>query len=112
MPTLFFSTYGMPVNYFFNQSNVQSDLKKLASLGVSQANINATKSKEFLVPKTSLDEQREISAILQTIDRKTIVHARKRATLQELFKTLLHQWMTGQIRVHNLDIDVSEIQTP
>ncbi|MEW6211159.1 MAG: restriction endonuclease subunit S [Acidobacteriota bacterium] len=55
------------------------------------------------------DEQAEIAAILQTIDRKISVHERKRATLQELFKTLLHQLMTGQICVHDLDIDTSEV---
>ena len=58
------------------------------------------------------DEQREIARIFCAIDAKIQVHERKRATLQELFKTTLHQLMTGQIRVANLDIDVSEIQTP
>ena len=58
------------------------------------------------------EEQQQIAWILDTIDRKISVHERKRATLQDLFKTLLHQLMTGQIRVHTLDIDVSEIQMP
>ncbi len=55
------------------------------------------------------DEQQEIANILQTIDRKISIHEQKRATLQELFKTMLHQLMTAQIRVHNLDIDTSEV---
>jgi hypothetical protein len=38
------------------------------------------------------------------------VHERKRSTLQELFKTLLNQLMTGQIRVDNLEIDTSEVE--
>lgn len=56
------------------------------------------------------EEQREIASILQTIDRKISVHEHKRATLQELFQTMLHQLMTAQLRVHTLALDVSEVQ--
>jgi type I restriction enzyme S subunit len=63
----------------------------------------------FLPIPSDLDEQREIAFILESIDRKISVHERKRATLQELFQTMLHQLMTGQIRVANLDIDTSEV---
>ncbi len=37
------------------------------------------------------------------------VHDRKRAALQELFKTMLHELMTRQIRTADLDIDLNEI---
>lgn len=89
----------------------QPDMDRLAPKG-TQKNINIQFLTPWPVAVPPVDEQREIAAILQTIDRKISVHERKRATLQELFKTLLHQLMSGQIRVHNLDIDVSEIQTP
>jgi len=98
------------VNYYFNQPSVQADLKRLASRGVSQSNISASKLKEYLIPKMSLAEQREIVGILQTIDRKISVHERKRGALGDLFQTLLHQLMTAQIRVHRLDIDTSEVK--
>lgn len=65
---------------------------------------------EHSFPVPSPDEQREIATILQTIDRKVFVHERKRATLQEVFKTLLHRLMTGEIRVDSLDIDTSEVE--
>ena len=64
---------------------------------------------DMAIPRPELDEQREITAIIETIDRKISVHERKRTTLQELFKTLLHQLMTGQIRVADLDIDTKEV---
>jgi type I restriction enzyme S subunit len=99
------------VNHYFNQPSVQADLKRLASRGVSQSNISASKLKEYPVPKTSLVEQREIAGAIDTVDRTVSVHERKRATLQELFKTVLHQLMTGQIRVDKLHIDVSEVRT-
>jgi hypothetical protein len=50
------------------------------------------------------DEQREIVAILDAIDRKINLHRKKRAVLDELFKALLHKLMTGQIRVNDLDL--------
>jgi type I restriction enzyme S subunit len=65
--------------------------------------------KSYLVPSPKGDEQNEIVSILTKLETKISVHERKRTTLQELFKTLLHQLMTGQIRVHNLDIDTKEV---
>jgi type I restriction enzyme, S subunit len=86
----------------------QPDMDRLAPKG-TQKNINIQFLSPWPVVFPILSEQREIADILQTIDQKISVHERKRATLQELFKTLLHQLMTGQIRVHELDIDMSEV---
>lgn len=97
------------LNYYLNQSSVQADLKRFASRGVSQANISASKLKTFSVPRADLSEQREIVNKLQVIDRKISVHVRKQIVLQELFKSLLSQLMTGQIRVNDLDIDTAEV---
>jgi type I restriction enzyme S subunit len=57
------------------------------------------------VPPT-LDEQNEIVAVLEAIDRKIDLHRRKRAVLDDLFKALLHQLMTGEIRIPDLDLSV------
>ena len=54
-----------------------------------------------------LDEQREIVAVLDAIDRKIDLHHRKSAVLEELFKALLHKLMTGEIRVGELDSKVT-----
>jgi type I restriction enzyme S subunit len=58
----------------------------------------------------TIDEQREIVAILDAIDRKIDLHRRKRAVLDELFKALLHKLMTGEIRV--ADLDLSALSAP
>jgi type I restriction enzyme S subunit len=92
------------LNYFMNWPATQTEIKKLASRAVGQANINATKLKTVRFPLPSLDEQREIVAILDAIDRKIDLHKRKRAVLDELFKALLHKLMTGEIRVADLDL--------
>ena len=51
-----------------------------------------------------MDEQQEIVAILDAIDRKIDLHRRKRAVLDDLFKALLHKLMTGEVRVANLEL--------
>ena len=50
----------------------------------------------------TLEEQREIVAILDAIDRKIYLHQKKRAVLDDLFKGLLHKLMTGKVRVGEL----------
>ena len=93
------------LNYFMNWPATQDEIKKLASQAVGQANINASKLRSVLFPlPPTLNEQREIVAILEAIDRKIDLHKRKRAILDELFKTLLHKLMTGEIRVADLDL--------
>lgn len=54
----------------------------------------------------SLAEQGEIVTILDAIDAKLNLHKRKRALLEELFRSLLHKLMTGEIRVADLDLSV------
>lgn len=99
------------LNYFMNWPVTQSEIKKLASRAVGQANINASKLRtvQFPLPPT-LDEQREIFEILDAIDQKIDLHKRKRTVLEELFKSLLHKLMTGEIRVANLDLSALDIQ--
>jgi type I restriction enzyme S subunit len=92
------------LNYFLNWDFAQSELKKLASRAVGQANINATKLSGFTVPVPTIDEQREIVAILDAIDGKIRLHREKRTVLDELFKALLHKLMTGEIRAGDLDL--------
>lgn len=77
---------------------------KVAHKTTNLACINSTKLKAFpaLLPK--MDEQREIVEILDAIDRKIDLHKRKRAVLEELFRTLLHKLMTGEIDVNALDL--------
>ena len=92
------------LNYFMNWPRTQGEIKKLASRAVGQANINASKLRTVLFPLPAIDEQQDIVAILDAIDRKIDLHRRKRGVLEELFKALLHKLMTGEIRVGELDL--------
>ncbi len=74
--------------------------------GASYPAVTDRMVKEQLVPVPPIDEQREIVATLDAIDRKIDLHRRKRAILDQLFKTLLHKLMTGEIRVKELDVEM------
>ena len=70
-------------------------------------NLSGTRLAELLMPlPPTLDEQCEIVAILDAIDRKIDLHRRKRTVLDDLFKALLHKLMTGGVRVADLDLSV------
>ena len=62
-------------------------------------NINAGTIRKVLVPIPKIDEQEEIATKLNLIEQKINLHKQRQVFLQELFRTLLHQLMTGQIRV-------------
>jgi len=57
----------------------------------------------------SLSEQREITNALGMIDKQAFAHQGLLALLQDLFRTLLHQLMTAQIRVDQ--VDLSELKS-
>lgn len=65
---------------------------------------------EKLVVYASADaqEQAEIAACLDSLDRKIALHKQKRTVLEELFQSLLHKLMTGEIRVADLDLSALE----
>ena len=62
-----------------------------------------------IVATMNIEEQREISAILDAIDRKIDLHRRKRAVLDDLFKALLHKLMTGEICVADLNLSALQL---
>lgn len=84
-------------------------LRQVASGGGStKGALTCAFLKTLPVPLAPLAEQREIASILDTLDRKIDLHRRKRAVLDELFKSLLHKLMTGEIRVDQLDLTALE----
>ena len=88
------------LEYFLQTQREEMD--KLAPKG-TQKNINIQFLNPWTVVVPPYDEQREIVAILDAIDRKIDLHRRKRVVLDDMFKTLLHKLMTGELRVGDLD---------
>ena len=83
-------------------------VQQLGSLesGASYPAVTDRIVKDQPVPVPPINEQREIVAILDAIDRKIDLHRRKRAVLDDLFKALLHKLMTGEIRASDLELAV------
>jgi len=94
----------LDVNFleYFLQTQ-QSEMDRMAPKG-TQKNINIQFLSPWPVPTPSLPEQREIVEILDAIDRKIELHKKKKALLEELFTSLLHKLMTGEIRADELDL--------
>lgn len=89
-------------------------LRQIASgNGSTRAALTAGNLRPFPIPlPPTLEEQREIVAVLDALDGKIDLHKRKRAVLEELFKSLLHKLMTGEIRVADLDLSALEAAAP
>mgnify|MGYP005842997349 CR=1 FL=1 len=92
------------LNCYFNTDAVQARLKSITTRGVSQSNISATRLKGFLVPNPRLDEQDEVVAHVEVLDRKLAVHRGKLEQFLDLFRTLLHELMNAKIRVSGFSI--------
>lgn len=66
-------------------------------------------NKKNLVPLVvpvppAVEEQQEIVEVLDAIDRKIALQRRKGEVLDQLFKSLLHKLMTGEVAVEDLDL--------
>ena len=58
------------------------------------------------------EERQEIVDALDAVGRKVDALLAKKRLLEDLFRTLLHQLMTAQIRVHNLELCIEDLTSP
>jgi type I restriction enzyme, S subunit len=90
----------------------QCRIKRYATPGVQQVNINATNLGKLLIPlpvgDQGLDEQREIAAMLEAADAVVRSHRPVLVAQQQLKKSLMHDLLTGRVRVR----PVSEVTAP
>lgn len=66
--------------------------------------INKSKIEGFKIPYPLKYIQQQISQILSIIDEKIRAEENKKKTLEELFKSMLHDLITAKIRVNHLEI--------
>ena len=79
----------------------QNQLQSLTT-GTALQQLPIGKLKSVQIPVPSLTEQQEIGRALALVETKEQDILKKRNTLQELFRTLLHELMTGKVRVGEL----------
>ena len=90
--------------YLYHFLTYRYDAIRVLAHGGQQQNLNL----DIAFPQHT-SEQQEIVDILDAIDRKIDLHRRKKAVLEELFKSLLHKLMTGEIRVDELNLSALEV---
>lgn len=89
---------------FFLQSRKFLDHLYPTAKGMKQANLSTNAMRKLLLVIPDMAEQRQIAICFRTLDAKLEVHRQKHSALSGLFRTLLHQLMTAQVRVHDLDL--------
>jgi type I restriction enzyme S subunit len=100
-------------NYYLGQLlntyTAQCRIKRYATPGVEQVNINAKNLGRVLIPlppnKDGLKEQEEIATILEQTDESIRSYGRVLDALNQLKKSLMHDLLTGKVRVKNLDLN-------
>ncbi|QLQ09857.1 MAG: restriction endonuclease subunit S [Nocardioidaceae bacterium] len=80
-------------------------LSQLATSAHGTKTLNLNDLSNFVVPTPpTTAEADEIAEVLETLDRKIDIHRRKGEVLDQLFKSLLHKLMTGEVSVDDLDL--------
>jgi type I restriction enzyme S subunit len=67
--------------------------------GTTRPRVNVSNVRHLKIPLPSINEQVGIANILLALDKKIDAEENKKKTLEDLFKTLLGNLMTGKIRV-------------
>ena len=88
-------------HYFTNTETYWRQIDA-AKGGRLKKGINVPVLSSLLLPLSPLSEQHEITHTLLAADRKIEAEEQRKAALQVLFKSMLHQLMTGQVRVPEL----------
>jgi type I restriction enzyme S subunit len=73
--------------------------QRLCHRYVNQASVSLARLKSIPIPLAPLPEQQQIASTLSAAARKVVAEERRKVALEALFKTMLHQLMTGQVRV-------------
>ena len=86
---------------FLNSPLAKRQIIGSAKRAVAQSSISQGDVKAIRISKPSLVEQAEIAGTLETIELKATTAASKKAAIQDLFRTLLHELMTAKTDVHS-----------
>jgi len=79
------------------------DYSEFQDRAIKGNTLNISKIEKIPLPLPPLEEQQKIAQILQRIDQRIEKEEKYKNALQNLFKSLLHNLMTGKIRVRVKD---------
>jgi type I restriction enzyme S subunit len=93
------------LSHVLGSYSAQCRIKRYATPGVQQVNINATNLGKVLIPlpmgEDALNEQREIAALLEAADTVVRGYQPMLTAQQALKASLMHDLLTGHVRVRN-----------
>ncbi|RLA51720.1 MAG: restriction endonuclease subunit S [Gammaproteobacteria bacterium] len=78
--------------------------KKVGRSRHGTATLMSNEISEFKIPLPDLDTQREAASSIQNFEIKKELHEKKCDSLQDIFRTLLHELMTAKTRVQGLNL--------
>jgi type I restriction enzyme, S subunit len=91
------------LGHILGSYSAQCRIKRYATPGVQQVNINATNLGKVLIPvppgKNGMTEQREIASILEAVDAVVRSYEPVLAAQHALKRSLMHDLLTGRVRV-------------
>lgn len=88
--------------YLVQSAYAKAYFLEVAHRTTNLACINSTKLKALPALIPTLAEQQAVASTLQAVDRKIEVEESRRLSLDALFQSLLHNLMTGKVRVGDL----------
>jgi type I restriction enzyme, S subunit len=97
--------------YWLMFSFYLQNLYGVAGASSTIAHLPEVQLKALPIPRPNRTEQDEICNMLNQVDVKIAVLSEKITLLADLFRTLLHQLMTAQIRVYDLALRGLELTT-
>jgi type I restriction enzyme S subunit len=89
------------LKYVLYEDNRQGRILQLTTK-TSQPKLALARIQQIIIPLPSISDQQQIVHILSMIDKKIEAEENRESTLQALFKTMLHNLMTGKVRVKEL----------
>jgi type I restriction enzyme S subunit len=92
---------------FFNSAGYWEQINKNKG-GRLKEGVNSSVLVNLKIPFPPLSEQQQITHILSTVDKKIEIEERRKTTLKEVFKTMLHKLMSGEIRLKDREMEKRE----
>lgn len=88
-----------------NSAVCKSQIVGMAKRAVAQSSVNQGDVSRLLIPlPPHIEQQDEILGMFDALEGKMSVDIQAHRSLTDLFHALLHQLMTAQVRVHDLDL--------
>jgi len=100
--------FSLFLKHFMLSPSFRKEVKRLTHVGTIHKSLHVKQVPNILVPLPPLPVQQKIASILSAVDEKIEKEENKKRALEGLFKTMLHNLMTGKVRVKDLEVENEE----